>query len=67
MNFTFRQIRYFIATAESGQVSQAAVACPNCGHPIAGDAARLSRLVAGLLDNAVRYTAPSRKDRKSVV
>ena len=28
---------------------------------IAGDAARLSRLVAGLLDNAVRYTAPSRK------
>ncbi|WP_260581061.1 PAS domain-containing sensor histidine kinase [Sphingopyxis sp. PET50] len=28
---------------------------------IAGDAARLSRLVASLLDNAVRYTAPSRK------
>jgi signal transduction histidine kinase len=29
--------------------------------PIAGDAPRLSRLVAGLLDNAVRYTAPVRK------
>ena len=28
---------------------------------IEGDAPRLSRLVAGLLDNAVRYTAPSRK------
>ncbi|KTE41931.1 MULTISPECIES: sensor histidine kinase [unclassified Sphingopyxis] len=28
---------------------------------IQGDAARLSRLVAGLLDNAVRYTAPNRK------
>lgn len=28
---------------------------------IAGDAPRLSRLVAGLLDNAIRYTAPSRK------
>ncbi|PKP87043.1 MAG: histidine kinase [Alphaproteobacteria bacterium HGW-Alphaproteobacteria-17] len=29
--------------------------------PVAGDAPRLSRLVAGLLDNAVRYTAPVRK------
>jgi hypothetical protein len=28
---------------------------------IDGDAPRLSRLVAGLLDNAVRYTAPTRK------
>ena len=28
---------------------------------IDGDAPRLSRLVAGLLDNAVRFTAPSRK------
>jgi signal transduction histidine kinase len=28
---------------------------------VAGDAQRLSRLVAGLLDNAIRFTAPSRK------
>ncbi len=28
---------------------------------IEGDAPRLSRLVAGLLDNAIRFTAPSRK------
>ena len=28
---------------------------------IRGDSARLSRLVAGLLDNAIRYTAPTRK------
>ncbi|WP_077148407.1 PAS domain-containing sensor histidine kinase [Sphingopyxis sp. KK2] len=28
---------------------------------VQGDSARLSRLVAGLLDNAVRYTAPTRK------
>jgi signal transduction histidine kinase len=33
---------------------------PDLGR-IDGDAARLSRLVAGLLDNAVRYTAPARK------
>ena len=33
---------------------------PDLGS-IAGDAPRLSRLVAGLLDNAVRYTAPIRK------
>ncbi|WP_432769291.1 MAG: PAS domain-containing protein [Sphingopyxis sp.] len=33
---------------------------PDLGS-IAGDAPRLSRLVAGLLDNGVRYTAPARK------
>ena len=33
---------------------------PDLGR-IDGDAPRLSRLVAGLLDNAVRYTAPARK------
>ena len=33
---------------------------PDLGS-IAGDAPRLSRLVAGLLDNAVRYTAPTRR------
>ena len=33
---------------------------PDLGR-IDGDAPRLSRLVAGLLDNAVRYTAPTRK------
>lgn len=33
---------------------------PDLGR-IDGDAPRLSRLVAGLLDNAVRYTAPIRK------
>jgi signal transduction histidine kinase len=33
---------------------------PDLGH-IEGDAPRLSRLVAGLLDNAVRYTVPARR------
>lgn len=33
---------------------------PDLGR-IDGDAPRLTRLVAGLLDNAVRYTAPTRK------
>lgn len=33
---------------------------PDLGE-IAGDAPRLSRLVAGLLDNAVRYTVPTRR------
>src|SRR3546814_20993118 len=34
---------------------------------VEGDAPRLSRLVAGLLDNAVRFTAPSRKSGARVL
>ena len=34
---------------------------------IEGDAPRLSRLVAGLLDNAIRFTAPSRKSAGRVL
>lgn len=47
-----------LATAE--KVELVGNISPDLGR-IDGDAPRLSRLVAGLLDNAVRYTAPARK------
>ena len=49
------------AFATSEKVELVGNISPDLGR-IDGDAPRLSRLVAGLLDNAVRYTAPTRKD-----
>ncbi|WP_428632541.1 PAS-domain containing protein [Sphingopyxis sp.] len=48
------------AFAASEKVELVGNIAPDLGS-IAGDAPRLSRLVAGLLDNAVRYTAPARR------
>ncbi len=46
--------------AASEQIELVGSLAPDLGH-IEGDAPRLSRLVASLLDNAVRFTAPSRR------
>lgn len=52
--------------ADSEKVELVGNISANLGS-IEGDAPRLSRLVAGLLDNAVRFTAPSRKSGARVL
>ncbi|MGN7931263.1 PAS-domain containing protein [Sphingopyxis sp. 22461] len=52
--------------ADSEKVELVGNIAANLGS-IDGDAPRLSRLVAGLLDNAVRFTAPSRKSGARVL
>lgn len=52
--------------ADSEKVELVGNISANLGS-IDGDAPRLSRLVAGLLDNAVRFTAPSRKSGARVL
>src|SRR3546814_13863270 len=54
------------AFADGEKVGRVGNISANLGS-VEGDAPRLSRLVAGLLDNAVRFTAPSRKSGARVL